>query len=212
MIVAAALLGFAFGFVGSIPVAGPIAVLVLTRVLEDRARSAMYLASGAAVAEGGYAYLAFWGSAELLTRYAWLDAASRSTAALILTGVGVHFLRRPRSTTAQPASGLRGGSKRSFLLGLTITALNPALLATWAAAVAALYSLGLLRFDPRAALPFSLGACAGITAWFATLLTSIGRFRGQLTRAALDRLVRAIGVLLVLLGLGVGVHLALRGA
>jgi threonine/homoserine/homoserine lactone efflux protein len=53
MLVAPVALGFAFGFVGSIPVAGPIAALVLSRGLEGRARSALSLAAGAALAEAG---------------------------------------------------------------------------------------------------------------------------------------------------------------
>ena len=187
MLVAAAMLGFGCGFVGSIPVAGPIAALVFRRGLEDRARSAFYLAAGAALAEGVYAYLAFWGFAELLTGYAWIELASRTAAAVILIGLGLHFVRRAAAEAAPAASDPRSGNTRSFLLGLAITALNPALVAGWAAAVAALYSLDLVRFDPRAALPFSLGACAGIGAWFATLLVLLRRFRTRLSREALVR-------------------------
>jgi threonine/homoserine/homoserine lactone efflux protein len=200
MLVATLLLGFAFGFVGSIPIAGPIAVLVFSRGLEGRVRSALYLASGAALAESGYAYLAFWGFSGFLTRYAWVELASRIATALILTALGLHFMHRSGAGATGLEPGPRAPSKRSFLLGFTVTALNPALIATWTAAVTAMYSLDLVRFDPAAALPFSLGACSGIAAWFALLLGFLQRFRMRISGDALFRLRRGMGVILILLG------------
>ena len=202
MLVAVAILGFAFGFAGSIPIAGPIAVLVLSRGLEGRVRSALALGSGAALAEAGYAYLAFWGFSGFLARYAWIEVASRIASALILTGLGVHFVRRSRAeSTATPALDAER-TRRSFFLGLTLTALNPVLIATWTAAVAALYGSGLLQFDPAAALPFAIGACAGITAWFAVLLGMLQRFRMRVSHAVLDRVRRGMGIVMILLGAG----------
>jgi len=207
MLVAAAILGFAFGFVGSIPIAGPIAVLVLSRGLEGRVRSALALASGAALAEAGYAYLAFWGFSGFLARFGWIELASRIASALILTGLGLHFVRRSRAGSTAPAV-IDPGRSRSFLLGLTLTALNPVLIATWTAAVTAMYGSGLLRFDPAAALPFSIGAGFGITAWFAVLLGMLQRFRVRVSRDVLDRVRRGMGVVLILLGAGFVLALA----
>lgn len=211
MLFAAAALGFAFGFAGSIPIAGPVALLVARHGLEDRARSALFLASGAALAEGAYAYMAFRGFSEFLTRYAWIEPASRIAAAVILTGLGLRFARGPNADaiTRVPLDP-RAGNKRSFLLGVTLIALNPVLIASWTAVVTVLYSLGLVRFDPGAALPFSLGACAGITVWFATLLGLLQRFRRRISRDALDRFIRGMGVLLILLGLSFAARLAYR--
>jgi threonine/homoserine/homoserine lactone efflux protein len=204
MLFAAATLGFALGFVGSIPIAGPIAVLVWSRGLEDRTRSGLLLASGAAVAEGAYVYLAFWGFSEFLTRYAWIEPASRFAAAATLTGLGVRFVQRPHPEATPAPPDPSAGNKRSFLLGLAITALNPMLITAWTAAIAALYGFGLLRFDPRAALPFSLGAFSGITAWFATLLGLLKRVRERVSADAIDRWMRGMGVMMILLGLGLG--------
>jgi hypothetical protein len=55
-----ALLGLAFGFVGSIPVAGPISALVLYRGLDRRYKAATFIGVGGAVAEGAYAFLSFF--------------------------------------------------------------------------------------------------------------------------------------------------------
>ncbi|HEX4351981.1 MAG TPA: LysE family transporter, partial [Polyangiales bacterium] len=154
--VAAALLGFCFGYIGSMPVAGPIAVLVFGRGLEDRTRNGLYLASGAAIAESVYAYLAFWGFSAFLVQHRWIEPTSRVAAAVILTLLGVHFYRRKPPMPVEGEALVekpRGGNKRSFFLGFTITALNPTLLATWTAAVTTIYSLDIVSFDSAEALP-----------------------------------------------------------
>ena len=200
--IAAALLGFVFGFVGSMPVAGPISILVFGRGLQDRARSGVYIAVGSAIAESVYAYLAFWGFSALLARYAWIELLSRGLAAVLLTVLGIHFVRRsPPPPTADHAPYKDVGNKRSFALGFTITALNPTLMATWGAAVTTLHSFDLVAFGPGRALPFSIGVCCGISGWFAVLLSLLGRYRARFDRGTVERLVRAMGVLLLLLGL-----------
>jgi threonine/homoserine/homoserine lactone efflux protein len=200
----APLIGFVFGFVGSMPVAGPIGILVFGRGLQDRARSAIYLAVGSALAESVYAYLAFWGFSALLSMHSWIEPISRGLAAVLLTGLGLHFLFKraePEAPTRSRNSDPATGNKRSFLLGITITALNPTLMVTWGGAVTMLHSLDIVAFDARRALPFSIGVCLGISLWFTVLLALLGRYRGRFPRSTLDRTVRIMGVLLTLLGL-----------
>lgn len=207
----AALLGFIFGFVGSMPVAGPVAVLVFGRGIEDRSRSGLYLASGAALAESVYAYLAFWGFSAFLTRYRWIEPTSMIAAAVILCGLGLRFLlKRPPSERALQPRDPRVGNKRSFVLGFTVTALNPALIATWTAAVTTVFSLQVVDFEESGALPFSIGACTGIVTWFATLLYLLRRFRSRLSPKLRDRLLRVMGVILLVLGLALAVRFAVR--
>jgi threonine/homoserine/homoserine lactone efflux protein len=206
----AALLGFCFGYIGSMPVAGPIAVLVFGRGLEDRARNGLFLASGAAIAESVYAYLAFWGFSAFLVSYPWIEPVSRAAAAIILTTLGVHFYRKKPQPEGEAKPAHKAGNKRSFFLGFTITALNPTLIATWTAAVTTVFSLGIVSFESAEALPFSLGAFSGIIGWFATLLYLLNRFRLRFSRATLDRLVHGMGILLIVLGLGVAVRFLYR--
>lgn len=207
---AAALLGFCFGYIGSMPVAGPIAVLVFGRGLENRSRHGFYLACGAAVAESVYAYLAFWGFSAFLARYAWIEPTSRVAAAIILIGLGIHFYRKPAQDPEAPPARKLGGNKRSFFLGATITALNPTLIATWTAAVTTVYSLDIVSFDSSEALPFSLGAAIGIVGWFGTLLYLMNRFRTRFSRSSLERLVHIMGVLLIVLGIGIALRFTYR--
>jgi threonine/homoserine/homoserine lactone efflux protein len=207
----AALLGFLFGFVGSMPVAGPVAVVVFGRGIEDRGRSGLYIAIGSAVAESVYAYLAFWGFSAFLTKYKWIELVSTAAAATILSGLGLRFMFRKPAAERPVQDGKRHvGKKRNFTLGFLLTALNPTLIATWTAAVTTVYSLQIVDFDESGALPFSLGAATGIVTWFATLLYMLKRFRARVSPAVLDKVVRVMGVFLLVLGIGIALRFAYR--
>lgn len=198
----AALIGFLFGFVGSMPVAGPIAALVFARGIEGRLRSGLYIAVGGAVAESLYAALAFWGFSELFETYAWIQVASNGAAAVILTVLGVVFIRHKGG---QPESSPRvERSGAGLLLGFTITALNPTLIATWTAAAATLLSTGWVALDSSHALPFSLGALCGIVLWFSLLLRLVGHFRDRFSYATLGRVIRGMGWCLLVVAAGFG--------
>ena len=152
----AALLGFGIGFVTSMPVAGPISLLVFGRGLQGKGRSGASLAFGSAIAESMYAYLAFWGFSALLARYAWIEPVSRGLTAVLLTALGVRFARMHTAAPSEEQPVTRQvGVKRSFFLGLTITALNPTLIATWSVVVAALHSFDVVSFGSDRALPFA---------------------------------------------------------
>lgn len=202
------LAGFAFGFLGSMPVAGPIAVLVLRLGLNHDARHARLVAFGGALAESGYALLAFWGLSTVLDRYPMILPASKAVGAVVGLALGLVLLRyrSPQPKEPPPAqTGRRRGSKRSFFGGFLITALNPAFLVTWTAALAALHATGVVKMTPDRAVPFALAACLGIIAWFSVLLWLVRRFKGAFRPAAVERLVRVFGVLLVVGSLWVGV-------
>ena len=198
----AALLGFALGFVGSMPLVGPIAILVFTRGVENRARNGFYLALGAAIAESAYAYLAFWGFSQLLERYPWIEPTTRAVGAVILTALGLRFaLGGGQFPVEKTGSTAEVGNKRSFFLGFAVTALNPALIATWTLALTTLFLFSDIGFDASRALPFSIGVGTGIISWFSLLLSLLARFRDRFRPATLTRAIRVMGVALTLLGL-----------
>ena len=85
----ALLIGFAFGYVGSMPVAGPISVLVLHLGLAHDPRHALYVAVGGALAESLYALLAFWGLSAVLAQYPMVLPASRAAGAVLLLALGL---------------------------------------------------------------------------------------------------------------------------
>lgn len=202
---AAVIVGVVLGYLGSMPVAGPIALLVLGRGLENRSRNGLALALGAAIAESIYAYLAFWGFGAVLESYPWIEEGARFAAAIALVALGVHFYRRRQQAAAPTPPPTNAGNKRNFVLGFVITLLNPTLIATWTFTVTTVYSLGLLTFEAEKALPFSLGAFSGIVGWFATLLYLLKRFRAVVTQNGLQRALKLIGLVLIVVGLGIGV-------
>ena len=91
------LAGFVMGFAGSVPVAGPINMLVFSFGLQGRLRPATLIALGGALPEAIWAGLAFWGFTALLERYAWIEAGSEIAATGVLVGVGLFLLLLARS-------------------------------------------------------------------------------------------------------------------
>jgi threonine/homoserine/homoserine lactone efflux protein len=182
------------------PVAGPIAALVLARALAGRFRAACAISVGAALAETGYAFLAFWGFSTLLVRYPVILPVSRAAAAVILMTLGI-LLAWKQGEIRQTDAPERDGLVASLVLGFTICGLNPTLLATWTAASATLASSGLLTITPSLAIPFALAACVGIIAWFLILLALVRRYRNRFRAATLAKVVRVIGVALMGLSL-----------
>jgi threonine/homoserine/homoserine lactone efflux protein len=191
--------GFSFGFVGSMPLAGPIAVLVLMSGLRGAMRSGMAIAIGAAIAEAAYAFFAYWGMGELIARFPVLAIASRALAALFLLALGVYFLLQ-KDALVSKAEAPRERLHGSFALGLGITALNPTFLATWSAAVTVLHSMQLVPRSLAAAAPFALGVALGIVGWFWLMLLGIRRWRDRFQPTTIRRALQLVGVVLLASG------------
>jgi threonine/homoserine/homoserine lactone efflux protein len=209
----ALLIGFIFGFFGSMPVAGPIAAIVVSRGLERRRRSGMLIALGSACAEMGYAFMAFWGLTAVVARYPVVLTVTRLAACGLLALLGLYFVARPprpRPVDGAGKSPESGRSARSVLLGFSMTIGNPTLIVTWSAAVGIAQTTGLLRMNGRDAFPFAGGAGVGIVLWFALLLWLLGRLHERLRPATMTRLVRAMGVALFLIGIGLGVRVLME--
>jgi len=202
----ALLFGFLFGFIGSMPLAGPIAVLVFRHGLRQQSRAGLALAAGAALAESAYAFLAYWGMGALLVRFPVMATVSRGAAVLILLGLGVWFVLQKTSDVEPKDRRVRARS--SFALGLIITSLNPTFLATWSAAVTVLHSLQLVPRSLVAAFPFALGVGVGIVGWFWLMLALIRRYHDRLHPETLRRLLQAVGVVLIASGLWAAVSFA----
>ena len=191
-VLASALAGFLLGFIGSIPVAGPISAIVVSRGIQGRFRSGVYLSIGAGIAEGAYAALAFWGVSTLLVRYPMVVPACKAAGAVILTVLGITMVRA-RTGDIDENTNHRDTAVGSFLVGFTVSGLNPTLIATWTAAVTALLSSGVIAYGGATALPFAMGTGVGIGGWFILLLMLIRRYRDRLSFDALTRVVHIIG-------------------
>lgn len=209
---AAFLIALVLSFFGSMPIAGPIAVVVLSKGLDNKPRSGLFVAIGAAIAESAYAAVAFLGLTAALERYPLLLPISRIFGCLILVGLGVYFIVRKAKQAEEKREAKKEEDKtpttafNSAFLGLSVTALNPTLIVTWTAAVSAAQSTGLMRVNELDALPFGAGVLCGIIGWFATLLSLLTRFRKHIRPDSLHSVIRGIGFVLVLMGIGFGVR------
>lgn len=194
----AILLGFAAGWIASVPIAGPISALVVARGIEGRFRAGAYIALGGGLVEALYAFLAFWGFSTFLADYPIIAPISQASGAVVLLVLGVVFLRK-RIKKAESARPTGDSAWSNFALGAWICAINPTLIATWSAFVTTVHGSGIVDLREGAmALPFALGCAAGICGWFLTLLAGIRRHRDRFREETLGRLVQGIGAVLLL--------------
>jgi threonine/homoserine/homoserine lactone efflux protein len=205
----AILAGTVMGFLGSMPIAGPVAVLVLERGLIRRGREGLAVAVGAAAAESVYAFLAFWGLGTVLYGSPALLRASRLVGAGVMITLGVYLASRksaPRVPDSAAVSPPVGQRRRGFLLGLSVTFLNPTIVVSWTMVAATVHSTGLVGPGLVSAIAFALGVGAGIVIWFATLLRLLYRFQSGLRPQTVDRVLNLTGWLVVAIGVGLGIR------
>jgi threonine/homoserine/homoserine lactone efflux protein len=211
-VILAFLVGLACGFVGSIPIAGPAAILVVERGLGGHGRSAFGVGAGTGLAESGYALVAFLGMTAALSELPWLVPLSRILGALILTGLGLYLALATRSQPPQAGVPVpRRRAREGFVLGIVMTAVNPTLIITWTAVVTVLHSVQLLRVEPLDGFPFALGVGLGVTLWFGALLLLLRRLREKVSSQTLDRVVRVLGWVFAAAGVGLTVNLIVGG-
>lgn len=203
------IIAFIFGFVGSMPLAGPASVMIVSRGARKLYRDAFLLALGASLAEGIYAGLAFWGFSTFLARHPAVLPVSHAVTAVVLLIVGVHFLRWKEESKTNGDE--RRGS--AFVIGFSISALNPALLATWSAATTAIYSRQIVRMTGLMAIPFGVAAAAGIVAWNALLVQLMKRFEDKFPKRWIGWVIRGMGLVLIAIAIWSAVDLVrhLRG-
>ncbi len=189
------------------PLAGPIAVLMVSNAFRGRYAQALRLGFGAALAETIYAFVACFMFVTLLARHPIVVPISRGVTAVVLAAVGGYFVKwkdhiaeHPEDVGATPEEQ-RKRNAASFALGFTVCALNPTLLLTWSAATAALYARGLMEDTPVMAVAFAIAAGLGVTTWNLTLIALVRRYHEHFPRKALVWIVRGMGLLLV--GIGV---------
>ncbi len=192
--IAILVLGLALGFLGAVPIAGPISVLVLAQGLRAGFQKAFATAVGGALAEGLYAFLAFWGVRSIMTGSSIAKEASYGITSAMLFVVGILLLKKKKKPLEQERLSESTQTKGGFLLGLTVSIFNPTLLFTWAAASQAIISSRLLVIGPWEALPFALGVTTGLICWFFVLLALIARYRTKFRQSSLETAVHWIGL------------------
>jgi threonine/homoserine/homoserine lactone efflux protein len=203
----ALLAGAVMGFIGSMPIAGPVSVLVLERGLVGRGREGWSVALGAAGAETVYAFLAFWGLGAVLDLAPGILPVSRLVGAAVMVTLGVYLATRKSPPRSRQAHGpeLEGHRRRGFFLGLSVTFLNPTIIASWTVITAAVHSTGWVTSGLLSAILFAGGVGTGIVGWFTIMLRLLRRFHRGLRPETIDRVLHVTGWLVVAIGIGLGV-------
>lgn len=201
--VLAFVIGVALGFFGSIPAAGPLALLIVQAGLDGARSRSLALAVGGAVAEGLWAMAAASGLGLLMTARPELEHGLRGVGSALTVLVGVALMlaaRRPVSVESPPP-GSPLGFFSGVLAGFALVAFNPSFLATWTLSCAVLRSRPSVAsvVEPARAPVLALGAAAGVVGWFLVLGAVVRRHRRRLS-ALRVWLLRGLGLALVIAG------------
>jgi threonine/homoserine/homoserine lactone efflux protein len=197
--VIAVLTGFVMGFVGSMPISGPISLLVFHRGMLARYRDGWAIGFGGAIAEGIYCAVAVLGVGAVHERFRFLEPLGEAMGILILFVLGLYFLLARQQNPEERSIAERSGATwvGQFTIGLTVAALNPTLLVTWSAAATMLYSVANLTLHTDDSMAFAASVIIGIAAWFGVLLALLQRCREHFPFLVLQRVIRGIGVVLI---------------
>ncbi|KAL4095237.1 hypothetical protein PRIC1_008614 [Phytophthora ramorum] len=202
--------GFCFGFLGSVPVAGPTSAMVLKLGIQGKYSAGLTIAVGGAISEATYAGIAFWGFGSFLAGAKFLLPVSKVLGAIMFTLIGLVFLKADMKPSLDPdAEAAHGkGARRpqgevlkNILMGLTMSGINPALLASYTGAIASVYGTGMLEFTLFLAVVFAIGVCCGVSTWFYLLLSLLKKYKQRLKSHTIDLIMRGLGCFLLTLGL-----------
>ena len=199
----ASLAGFLMGFIGSMPVAGPTSLLVFHRGMFARYRDGWAIGLGGGLVEGIYCAIAVHGFSILRDSVTSFAPLAKGIGFFLLLALGLYFIfirqeNPAERAVAQPSPANWGGQ---FCVGVSVAALNPTLLLTWSGSVAVLHSITNITLHSYNSVAFAASVVLGIVAWFRILLALLRRFRSQFPFSLHHKVIRSIGVLLVVVSI-----------
>ena len=195
--IAAFLTGLLLSFLGSITPTGPVALIVIQYGMRGQRTNALLVAAGGALAEAGYALLAYLGINFALSRYHLDDSILRMISGVLLIGFVILWIVKGHLSKSKSRNPKYVGT--SFLLGLSVSGLNPTFLVTWAGIVAIARGAGLIS-EFLNAPAFACGVAAGPVLWFWTLLTVLGHHAKSISPDKLKKIEKALPFILLALG------------
>lgn len=204
----ALLLGAGLAFVGTAPMTGPLALLVLDRIIAGQRAAAFWIGLAGALVEGLFAGVIGTFLPLVLRHSSTIVRVARLSGAIVIFGVGLALALRPGLLTRVPTEH----KSQSFAAGFLATALNPTLLATWTVAVTALYESGWLEGGYAVGASFGAGVAAGALGWFALLLVVAKRLRPKGASQHRGHVARGLGIFLLVLGAALFIRVLARGA
>ncbi len=127
-----ALAGLFAGFIFSVPVAGPISILITSYALKGKFNFALVTAIGAALVDSLYCFIAVFGFSQLYILYQPLVPYTLLGGAFFMTVLGykiIHMHIKLDSDDAGEKPKLR--KRGRFLTGIMVSLLNPSLFFGW---------------------------------------------------------------------------------
>lgn len=175
---------------------GPLALLVLDRIISAQRRAAFWIALAGALVEGSIASGVALLLPLVLRHSETIVLRARLSGAFVIFAVGITLAIRPELLRSIKTDRKR----QSFAAGFLTTALNPTLLATWTVTVTTLHTNGLLAGGSGTWFAFGVGVASGALGWFVLLLLLARRSRTSRLARHRGGIERGIGVVLALLG------------
>ncbi|WP_052666134.1 LysE family transporter [Nitriliruptor alkaliphilus] len=203
IVLGAAVAGLAAGLALAVPL-GPIGLLLVDVSSRRGRHHGIAAALGIATVDLGYATLAVGSGAAVTALLAPVDEVLRSTAAILLVGLGVLGVRaawNERRGAVTPPPPPRGSAARTGLAFAALTAVNPGTL-LHGGIIAVALSDRLPSLQARAAFVLSLAVAS--LSWQLGLV-GVGTVLGRLPRPAARRWLRAAGgAAVITLGAAIG--------
>jgi len=207
--------GTVCGFVVSIPV-GPVNLTVINQALQRGFLRAFLVGLGAITAETVYATLVLAGHSTILD-WPVVNHVLRVVAVAVIALIGVRalFFREERVEAADAATVRRVDDRwhhpRAFILGFLLTISNLLLVVLWATLTAVLFAREWVLPAVASRAACSAGVFCGGTIWFFALAYSVAHAHRRVKPRTLTLLVRACGVVFLLLAVLLAYRLIERG-
>lgn len=172
--------------------------------MEGKYGRARGVALGAGLGEATWAAVAFYGFGSLTSFIEAYSVVFQAVGSVVLCVVGLSLI----SSKSKPlpdedpenknAEGTGVGNGIAF--GWTLSAFNPALLATYTGALSSLFTYITLEFTLLSALTFAAGVCSGVNSWFNILIALLFRYKKRV-QPHIHAVCLGFGLLLLALGL-----------
>lgn len=201
--------GFVIGIVFGVPV-GVVGVLSVQRGLTYGPAAGFMTGMGSSVADGIYACVGVFGItfiSDFLLRHQDIICLA---GCLAVTAIGIRGVRKAETMEWKAARQTEGSGNLAscFLTSFAIAITNPTAVLSFMAV------FSMFRIKGTETLGARMGLIAGIFGgtclwWFAAALI-VSRFRERVTGDICVKMNRIFGILMVLFGMGIGIHMLLN--
>jgi threonine/homoserine/homoserine lactone efflux protein len=204
----AALTGFVFGFILSVPV-GPVNLTIVNEGARRGLPWGMMIGFGAVVMELIYCALAFTGFANFFDGRV-IKAAMELTSFVFFLYLGIRFLTAHAITAVAPVEERlkqKLHPHSAFAIGFVRVMGNPGVFLFWIFLAALFRAHDWVAATLAGTLSCVAGVAGGTSLWFCGLSYAASRGHGRFNEQTLLRMERISGICLLLMAVGQGIHI-----